>query len=516
MAEITAVILSFLKAIGKYRWYAVVISWTVAIVGWAVVYRMPNDYQASARVYVDTQSILKPLLAGMTTLPNVDQQVQFMRRTLISRPNVERVMRMVDLDVKTATVKEHEKMVDELMGQIRIGGTERDDIYTITYNNPNPKLGKDVVQSLLTIFVEGSFGGKKQDSEKAVQFIDDQIKSYEEKLATAENQLKDFKIRNMGMLPRGDGGYSGKMGEVSDMLSQARLELLEAEQARNAIKRQIAGEDPTPLSSTGSTEVIDPADANPELDNRIAAINKNLDALRLQYTEAHPDIVSNKRLLAQLEAKKKEEGKKRKRNLDPGANYSPMLQQLNVALSVAEARVASLKARVDEYNMRNARMRSQSNEAPEVEAQLAQLNRDYQVNRDNYQKLVERRESAKLSGDLSSATDMLTFRVIDPPTAPQTPIGPNRPRLFSIVFAAALIAGLVVALLMSQVRPTFLSQASLRDVTGVPILGSISMNWTDAQKVRRKRRLYALGASVFLLFGAYGGVMAAILIRPSL
>ena len=76
--------------------------------------------------------------------------------------------------------------------------------------------------------------------------------------------------------------------------------------------------------------------------------------------------------------------------------------------------------------------------------------------------------------------------------------------------------GLTVALLMSQVRPTFLSQASLRNVTGVPILGSISMNWTKEQKVKRKRRLYALGVAVFMLFGAYGGVMVAILLRPSL
>jgi hypothetical protein len=111
---------------------------------------------------------------------------------------------------------------------------------------------------------------------------------------------------------------------------------------------------------------------------------------------------------------------------------------------------------------------------------------------------------------------MLTFRVIDPPTVPLTPAGPNRPRLFSLVFAGALVAGLVVALLMSQVRPTFLSQASLREVTGVPVLGSIGMNWTTEQKVKRRRRLYAMGASVFALFSAYGGVMAAILIRPSL
>ena len=507
MAELTAVILTFLKAIGKYRWYAVVISWVVAVIGWAVVYKLPNDYQASARVYVDTQSILKPLMAGMTTLPNLDQQVIFMRRTLISRPNVERVMRMVDLDVKASTAKDHEKLVDELIDKIKIIGTERDDIYTITYNNPNPKLGKDVVQSLLTIFVEGSFGGKKQDSEKAIQFIDDQIKSYEAKLASAENAMKDFKLKNMGLLPRTGGDFTTKLSDLSDQLSQAKLELLEADQARNAIKRQIGGS-----GVPGSA----PAVVDPEISERMQALNKQLDTLRMQYTEQHPDILATRRLLAQLETKKQEMAKNPRAQSDPGASYSPMLQQLNVSLSAAEARVASMRARVDELASRVARLRTQSVEAPEVEAQLAQLNRDYQVNRDNYQQLVERRESAKLSGDLSSATDMLTFRVIDPPTVPLTPSGPNRPRLFSFVFLGARVAGLAVALLMSQVRPTFLSQAALRDVTSTPILGSISMNWTTEQKVKRRRRLYAMAASVLALFSAYGGVMALILIRPSL
>ncbi len=511
MAELQALLTNFLKAIWKYRWYAVVISWIVAIVGWAVVYRLPNEYQASARVYVDTQSILQPLLAGMTTVPNVDQQVAFMRRTLISRPNVERVMRMVDLDIKASTPKEHEKLVDDLMAQISIGGTERDDIYTISYKNSNPKLGKDIVQSLLTIFVEGSFGGKKQDSEKAVQFIDDQIKNYEEKLVQAENALKEFKIKHLGMLPRAGGDFSANMTTLEDSLNQARLELTEAEEARNAIKRQIAGEEPAPLTPPEAATV-----ANPEIDARIAALNKNLDSLRMQYTDAHPDIVAARRLIGQLEARKLEEAKRNKRNNDPGANYSPMLQQMNVALSVEEARVASLKARVGEYTTRVARLRSQSTNAPEVEAQLAQLNRDYLINKENYEKLVGRREAAKLSGDLSSATDMLTFRVIDPPTVPSTPSGPNRHRLFSFVFAAALAAGLGVALLMSQLRPTFMSQASLRDVTGIPILGSISMNWTNEQKVIRTKRMYAFSAAVIVLFGAYGGVMAALFVRPLL
>jgi polysaccharide chain length determinant protein (PEP-CTERM system associated) len=510
MAELMALLLNFLKAIGKYRWYAVLITWVVAIIGWIVVYQLPNDYQASARVYVDTQSILKPLMSGMTTMPNVDQQVMFMRRTLISRPNVERVLRMVDLDIKARSVKEHEKQVDDLMSAIKMSGTERDDIYTIAYSNPNPKLGKDIVQSLLTIFVEGSFGGKKQDSEKAVQFIDDQIKMYEERLTAGENSLKEFKIRHMGMLPRGGTDFSGSYGELTDKLSAAQLELAEAEQARNAIKRQISGDEMAPIA--GGAEALP---ANPEIDGRISTLEKQLDTLRMQYTEEHPDIVSSKRLIAQLQQRKKEEAKKLVKSSDPGAGYSPMLQQMNVALSVEEARVAGLKARVGEYSTRLARLRSQSTAAPEMEAQLAQLNRDYAINKDNYEKLVQRRESAKLSGDLSSATDMMSFRVVDPPTAPITPTGPNRLRLYSMVFGGSLLAGLGAALLMSQIRPTFLSQASLREVTGISILGSISMNWTDQQKVKRKRRLYAFSAAVVSLFTAYGGVLTFTLLRSA-
>jgi polysaccharide chain length determinant protein (PEP-CTERM system associated) len=430
-----------------------------------------------------------------------------MRRTLLSRPNIEKLMRMVDLDVKANDPKEHEKLVNDLLDKIKISGTERDDIYTISYTAPNPKLGRDVVQSLLTMFVEGSFGGKKQDSEKAVQFIDDQIKNYEEKLKAAEDSLKDFKIKNVGMLPRDGADFGAKLAEATESLNQARLELSEAEQARNAIRHQIAGD---------GKGAIDPALVDKELDDRIAAVTKNLDALHMQYTDQHPDIIANKRLLDQLMARKKDESAHKKRSIDPGASYSPMLQQLNVSLSAAEAKVASLKARVVEYSARVARLRAQSTTIPEVEAQLAQLNRDYQVNRENYQKLVERRESARLSGDLSSATDMLTFRVVDPPAAPSKPTGPNRVRLFSLVFLFALGAGLAAAFLMSQVRPTFVTQASLREVTGLPVLGSIGMNWTDQQRVRRKRRVYALAASVLVLFGTYGVGMAAILSRPAL
>ncbi|MFZ4875803.1 XrtA system polysaccharide chain length determinant [Janthinobacterium sp. Mn2066] len=508
MEELVQQLLSSLKGIWKYRWHALLVAWLVAIAGFIKVISLPDDYQTSARVFVDTQTILKPLMAGMTSVPNTEQQVAIMSRTLLSRPNVERVIRMVDLDIDSKTVREHEAQLDDLMSRIKITGTNAYDIYTISYSGRQPKLVRDVVQSLLTIFVEGSFQGKKGDSQKAVQFIDEQIKNYEEKLSSAENILKDFKIRNNLLLPRQGIDYGSQLLMSSDSLNNAKLELLEAEQSRKAILSQIEGDEPV-LDLEPSASNI----SNPELDERIAAINKNLDSLALQYTELHPDIIASRRLVAQLEQRKVEESKLRAAAGDPGKNYSPMLQQLKVALTEADARVAAIKARVQEFNARNERLLAQSNAVPEVESQLAQLNRDYIINKDNYEKLIGRREAAKLSGELSSTTDMMAFKIIDPPTVPFLPMGPNRPLLFSAALGAALVAGVAAALLISQIRPTFLSPAELRDATGLGVLGTVSMNWTSLQQVRRQRARYGFGACLGGLFLLYGGVMAAALFK---
>lgn len=507
MEELISQLISSLKGIWKYRWHAVSVMWLVAIAGWVKVGLLPDDYQTTARVFVDTQSILKPLLAGMTSVPNVDQQVSIMSRTLLSRPNVERVMRMVDLDLNAKTPRDQQQQLDELMNKIRIGGTGAYDIYTISYSNRNPRLVRDVVQSLLTIFVEGSFKGKTGETRKAVQFIDDQIKAYEDKLIAAENNVMEFKQKNNGLLPRQGVDYSTQLAQSSDMLNTARLELVEAEQARNAITSQISGDAPI-LDADMNPAAID----NPEIDGRISALNKNLDALRMQYTELHPDIVAAKRLVAQLEARKIEEGKLKPVG-DPGKNYSPMLQQLKVAQTEAEARVAAITARVQEYTVRHQRLLAQSNAVPEVESALAQLNRDYLINKDNYEKLIGRREAAKLSGDLSSTTDMMTFKIIDPPAVPLTPIGPNRVLLTTLVLGGALLSGVAAALLISQIRPTFLSPSELRERTGLMVLGTVSMNWTQAQKIKRRRGLYAFGAALGCVFAAYGGVLAMIVLR---
>lgn len=513
MEDLTTRLLPFLKGIWKYRWHGAITIWVVAIAGWLAVFKVPENFKSSARIYVDTESVLKPLLAGMAQPPNLEQQVTIMSRTLISRPNVERVIRMVDLDIKAKTAQDSEGLVKDLMDDIKIEATGRDNLFTISYANEDPKIAKGVVQSLLTIFVEGSLKDNKQNTTSAIRFIDEQIKDYEAKLVTAETALKTFKQKNMALMPRQNSDYTTQLTEYADALSQAKLDLKEAEKARDALKNQISGNDTGLIVDEGHATA-----PTPEIDERIQALNKNLDALRLQFTEQHPDIVSTKRLIKQLEERKKEEVKqieerekeeaKLVKQSDPGKNYSPMLQQLNIALAQAEANVASMRARVEEYTARYNHILSMSNAVPEVEAALAQLNRDYQVNKANYEKLLERRETAKMSGDMRSTTELMTFRIIDPPTDPKTPTGPNRAILFSIVLLAALASGIGVAFVLSQINPTFHNQSSLREVTGWPILGTVMMIWTEQELVKRKRKLYAFFFSLLLLLGIYGTLMA--------
>src|SRR5690606_11928495 len=227
------------KGIWKYRWVAIAVAWIIAIVGWAVVYRLPDNYEASARIYVDTQNILRPLMAGMTVSPNPEQQVSIMSRTLISRPNVERIIRMVDLDVKVTNDAAYDKLVTSLMKDIKLAAAGRDNLFTISYSNKDSRLAREIVQSLLTIFVEGGLEGKKQDSTSALRFIDQQIAGYEEKLIASENALTAFKQKNIGLLPGQGGDYYTQLTKALEDLEKAKLALTEAEKARDAVKRQI-------------------------------------------------------------------------------------------------------------------------------------------------------------------------------------------------------------------------------------------------------------------------------------
>ena len=151
MDDLFTQLLAHVKGTWKYRWVAVIAAWVVAIAGWTIVYGMPDDFQASARIHVDTGNVLKPLMRGMTVAPDMQKQVNVMSRTLISRPNVKRVAHMVDQGRTPEEVKENKMVVNDLMKGIKLKTTGTNNLFTITYNNSDRDVAKSVVESLLTI-----------------------------------------------------------------------------------------------------------------------------------------------------------------------------------------------------------------------------------------------------------------------------------------------------------------------------------------------------------------------------
>ena len=185
MDEILRQVTLILRGMWKHRWLGLMVAWIVAAIGVVAVFRIPDKYEASARIYVDTQSILKPLMSGLAIQPNLDQQIMILSRTLISRPNVEKLIRMADLDLNVKSKTGQDALIDQLMSGLTIKSTSRDNLYTLAYSDAQPERAKRVVQSLASIFVESSLGDKRKDTDVAKKFIDDQIQVYQKKRRTS-------------------------------------------------------------------------------------------------------------------------------------------------------------------------------------------------------------------------------------------------------------------------------------------------------------------------------------------
>ena len=501
MDQVLQQILGYAKAAWQRRWWGVAVAWLVCIVGWTWVMMIPDRYEASARVYVDTQTLLKPLLTGLAAQPNIEQQIKLMTRQLVSRPTLEKVTRMTDLDVKAKTPEQTEEMLNDLASRISIADAGRENLYTISYQDANGDLAKKVVQSLLTIFVETSLGKTRQDISSSQRFIEEQLQQYQQKLNDAENALTEFKRKNMGMMPGEGGGYYTKLSEASAQLRQAQLDQQEAINRRNQLKRQLADEDPELTAAAAA------ASTNSEIDIRIQALQKQMDQLRLQYTDMHPDIQATKRLIGKLEEQKKIDIADRKADPTGARIQNPVYQQLTIAIAEADATVSSLGARIAEYQRRYAELRNASNMIPQVEQEYTQLTRDYDVYRQNYDALLKRRESVTMSGEVESKTDTVDFRVIDPPFVPSQPAWPNRPLFLSLVTLGGLVAGVAVAFLLSQLRRTVTDRRVLRELTGLPLLGAVSRVETPESRRRKRKGLLTYLAALGSLIAAYGAVM---------
>jgi polysaccharide chain length determinant protein (PEP-CTERM system associated) len=481
MRELYELMLTYAVGMWRYRWYAILVAWLVCIAGWGWVYQLPDKYRAAAQVHVDTRSMLGPMLQGLTIGTNTRQQVALVTRTFKTRPNLEKLARMTDLDLGATTPEAMEDLLNHLRGAIRIGAGRGSDIYTISYPDEDPEVAKRVVQALLTTFVENTLGESRQDSDTAQEFVDQQIREYEAKLEAADLRLAEFKQKNIGQMPGSQGDYFNRLQAATSQLNQAQLSLREAQNQRKQIRQQMEDDEDSYLlygdlmAGTGSA-----------LDMRIQSLTERMDELLLKYTERHPDVAEFRRLLADLEQQRLEE-QALMDDLDMGPTDNPVYQQMKMQLAQADATVAAMETRVSEYQQRVEHLQEMVNTIPLIEAEFKQLNRDYNIHKKNLQTLMTRRGAALMGEKVEMSGDQVKFRVIEPPRVPLSPSEPDRPLLLTGVLLASLCAGAGLALLLYLLRPTIDNPRAVMQVLGKPVLGAISMiqgeGWARKQRM---------------------------------
>jgi polysaccharide chain length determinant protein (PEP-CTERM system associated) len=509
--SVRTLLFQYLRAAWRRRWLGVAVAWLVCGAGWAVTYLIPNQYESSARLYVDADAVLTPLLHGIAAESAPTTQLEMLQRTLLSRPNLEKLISKTDLDLTLNGPSDRERLIAHLAGAIKVIPQTRN-LFTISYRDENPKMAHDVVQTLLTIFIESATGSNRTDMENARRFLERQIQSYEQQLRAAEKRRAEFRVRYMDILPNDMTPNLTALESARGQVTSISGRLQDAIIQRDALRQEVENTPPMLVAEGGT---LTPGDKT-----QLQQAEETLRLLLLKDTPQHPDVIAQKKLIEFLKGHGSEPaGSAKSKNgggvMTPKRSVpNPVYDQLKVKLIEADTQVASLTRQRDEAVKTKDRIEKISREQPGLFAEYENMDRDYSVLRRNYEELLGRLQSANIAQAADTQADKVKLQIIDPPEVPRLPAAPNRPLLVTGVLLGGLAVGLGVTVLFGQLDRSFSSVDELRAL-GLPVLGGISIL---GMAPFRQRLMTAMrfGVAVAVLMIVYGGLMVHILRRAAL
>ena len=497
-------ILDYVKGIWIKKRYVMLFSWLICPIGFIYVATLPDQYASRAQVFVDTRSVLQPLLRGLAIQTNPDQEIQMMAKTLLSRSNVEIIARESDLDIAAQTEAQFEGIVSELVNSIRLSSTGRDNIYNISYENKDAIVAQKVVKETLDLFVEGALGNNRRDTDTAGKFLEEQIAEYESRLSEAEQRVADFKRQYNDILPL-SGTYYAQLQRLQGELEDTQLQIKQTKQQVDSLKSQMAQKKSS--DSFGVTNADEPV-LRTRYDDRIRGLEEQLDTLKLRFTDKHPDVIETKALLESLEAARTKEidAFLNESDEDGTQPLNDLNREIKLEVSRYQSNLAALEVKETDVKAKIARLESKVDLIPQIEAENTALNRDYSITKGKYEELLSRKEAADLSRRAEVSSEELQFRIIEPPLVPKRPSGPNRLILYTAVLIIGFGSGIGVAFLVSQLNPILIRPKQLLQVADYPIWGTVTH--LDLREIKRKNRNRLL---IFLLSSGSIVAMYAVL-----
>jgi polysaccharide chain length determinant protein (PEP-CTERM system associated) len=491
-------LLSALHSVWHRRWIVLGVAWAVCLAGWLVVAMVPNSYQSRARIFIQ----LDDALAEQVGIGVADKKrdIERIRQTLTSAVNLEKVVRATRLGDTIESPKAMEAAVLKLGNNVQVVSQE-DNLFEITAtandrsfsDAENAVLAQSVAQKLIDIFREENLSGDRGDMVETIEFVNQQLKARERELESAETKRTAFEAEHPEMA-LGGAALAQRLEASRSSLRDLESDLSAAQASLAAIDGQLGG---TPRTIAGGGDGSGAQSA-------LARAQSDLASMRARgLTDNHPDVIAAKNQVAALRGAASQEA------ASGGGTPNPAYSSLQSIRAERLANVQALQSRKAALQSDMAQASASAIQDPELATQATRINRDYDVLRQQYDKLLQDREELRLRGEVKTEREAVKFEVVDPPTTPRSPVAPNRPVLLFGVLIAGIAGGCAAAFALSKVRSVFATTGGLERATGLPVLGAISQSLTDRARALRAKRLKYFYAGSAALCGLFVVLLAA-------
>jgi len=467
----------------------------------------PKNYTAKTTIIVDEKSIIDPLLAGRAVATDVTAYKKLASQILFSRRSMLKILKTGGWLKNNPTDLDIEKMSEKVMKRTKIIGAGRN-LVRIEYTDSDPKRAYIVTKKYGNLFINDSVISKEEESRSAFEFIDKQVAEYHKKLTDVETQIKVYRSENPDARPGDEAQVGTRINTLREAIEKTNLDYQEALIRLTSLEKQLSGEADITMSLSREGQIR----------SRLAEMNNKLDALRLNYHETYPDIVHLKEQIALLRnTMKSEKGRRLKAKadakaggeayVDEGVSSSPLYEKLRAGISETKTEVDTLKTRLEEKKARLAHELDRSKRIHGGEATMAELTRDYQVNRDIYQDLLRRRENARVSMNLNKDRQETVIKTHEPATLPLRPNG--------LRFIHFMIGGLILGLAIpigvlygfQQIDPRIRFGNLITEKYNVPVIARIPHMSTPSESranlINMRQLVVAVVATgaVYSIFG---------------
>jgi polysaccharide chain length determinant protein (PEP-CTERM system associated) len=472
----------------------------IAAAALAVGLSWPKKYFAATTILVSEDNIIQQLMEGRAVTTSVSDRAVIAREVVFSRKVMHNILELGGWLADNPSPAERDRRADEIEARTLIGAP-RENLIRIQYWDTDPERAHLVTQRFADLFMSESRDAKMRESLEAYEFIALQVGQYHGKLVAAENNLKAFREANSDARPGTATDVSVRVSEIRRQLESGRMELMDLQSRERAVQQQLGEE----ASSLG---VRSRASQSRE---RIAALHEELDRLRLDYTDVHPDVVRVRHQIDDLrgELNGSRTLADRSRRDEELVLANPMHIELRSTLADTRRQIVGLGSRMAASEALLEQELKRSQRVADTEADLAELTRDYEVNRDLYQDLLKRREHARLSMSLDEEGRGLTFRIHEPAAVPARPSGVRFVHFAAGGLFAAAAMPLGLLFLLVRFDPRVRSATELERLTGLPVV--VSLPTYDNEADRRQQRSQALLAGALVAITLVAFVVAGVL-----